>query len=378
MRGRPGMMRLVRILRLASFVTSVCIAIAGCGSGGAPGSLPLTGARSVSVGELHACAVLQDQTAVCWGLNSSGALGDGTTDLPTYPVAVKGLGGIAAIEAGDSRTCAIDGAGALSCWGSNVFGELASGPPSISGTPTPAPVTTLSGSVSMLVSTQHCVCAVLTSGTVECWGEDVLGLGAPDAVSIPPTPLPGLTNVRSLALGDFFGCALLADQTVSCWGSGALGQADGTPLSVSRQPVGVPGLAGVVEISAGKSHACARMTDGTVKCWGSSVGFGLTLGPSPAMLSALAGAVSISSGGSSTCAVLTGGAVRCLGPLGTGQGAVAGVSNATSVSVGTNFACAVISDGTVDCWGDASAAGLGDINRTEMSDSGVKVAAPSK
>jgi alpha-tubulin suppressor-like RCC1 family protein len=210
-----------------------------------------------------------------------------------------------------------------------------------------------------------------------------LGSDANTAV-LPPTPLAGLTNVRMLALGDFFGCALLADQTVSCWGSGALGQthADNDPLSISQQPVTVPGLAGVVEISAGRSHACARLADGTVRCWGSSGGFGLTLDHTgaPTMIGALRGALSIASGGSSTCAVLTGGAVRCVGGLGTSQGRVAGVSNATSVSVGTSSACAVISDGTVDCWGDASAAGLtslGDANRTETSASGVKVAAPS-
>jgi alpha-tubulin suppressor-like RCC1 family protein len=338
------------------------------------------GVRSVSVGDQHACAVLEDQTAVCWGLNAFGALGDGTTDLPTRPVAVKDLGGIAEIAAGESSTSAIDGAGAVSCWGSNVFGELGDGQRSAGPNAMPMLVTALSTPASMIASALHGVCAVLTSGTVECWGENVFGLG-PDAnsVGIPPTPLPGLTNVRAVALGEFFGCALLADQTVSCWGAGALGQTEATVFSVSRQPVAVPGLAGVVEISAGQFHACARLGDGTVWCWGSSESFGLTLDPrgAPTMMGALSGALSLSSGGLSACAVLTSGAVRCLGPLGTGQGPVGGVSNAVSVSVGSSSACAVISDGTIECWGEASTGGPGDVEMTQMSATGVKVAAPS-
>jgi alpha-tubulin suppressor-like RCC1 family protein len=336
------------------------------------------GARAVSVGNLHACAALEDGTGACWGLNSFGALGNGTTDLPIHPVAVKDLGGIQAIEAGQSQTCAIRTDGALFCWGSNVFGELANGPPSVASNPTPVPANRLPDPVAAIArSEEHALCAALTSGSVVCWAEDIFGLGSDTAaVGIAPTPVPGLTNARAVALGDFFGCALLADQTVSCWGSGALGQGDPDHLSVSAKPLPVPGLAGVSEIAAGQSHACARLGDGTVDCWG-SIGFGDTPSGLPVKVDALSGAVSLAAGGSSTCVVRTDGTVRCLGGVSPSSGPIPHVAHAVSVSVGSTSACAVIAGGTVECWGMGSEAGLGDANHTLASDSGLTVVAPS-
>ncbi|WP_348246241.1 hypothetical protein, partial [Salmonella enterica] len=57
----------------------------GCGLACAPGQTCATG-RCVSntglpigVGAAHVCAVQADGSVVCWGLNSSSQLGDGTT-----------------------------------------------------------------------------------------------------------------------------------------------------------------------------------------------------------------------------------------------------------------------------------------------------------
>ena len=42
-------------------------------------------AAAVSVGVIHTCAVLQDGTARCWGYNSNGQIGDGTTTEQVRP-----------------------------------------------------------------------------------------------------------------------------------------------------------------------------------------------------------------------------------------------------------------------------------------------------
>lgn len=49
---------------------------------------------ATSVGGSHSCAVLSDGTARCWGDNSQGQLGDGTTADRPSPVTVAGLTGI--------------------------------------------------------------------------------------------------------------------------------------------------------------------------------------------------------------------------------------------------------------------------------------------
>jgi len=48
-------------------------------------------AKRIAVGGTHTCALLEDETVHCWGLNSSGQLGDGTTTNRNTPVSVIGF-----------------------------------------------------------------------------------------------------------------------------------------------------------------------------------------------------------------------------------------------------------------------------------------------
>jgi alpha-tubulin suppressor-like RCC1 family protein len=52
----------------------------------------LSNATHISAGAEHACAVLDDATARCWGWNGSGQLGDGTSTQRQIPVAVLNIG----------------------------------------------------------------------------------------------------------------------------------------------------------------------------------------------------------------------------------------------------------------------------------------------
>ncbi|KAJ1465945.1 regulator of chromosome condensation 1/beta-lactamase-inhibitor protein II, partial [Baffinella frigidus] len=105
----------------------------------------------------------------CWGRNSNGGLGDGTTTQRLTPVAVTGLGGSAvAIGLGTSHSCALLATGSIECWGNNNRAQLGEG--TTTNRLTPVAVTGLGGSVvSMAVGFCH-ACAVLAAGSVECWG----------------------------------------------------------------------------------------------------------------------------------------------------------------------------------------------------------------
>jgi len=89
-----------------------------------PASDPVS---TISVGTYYACALSGGQ-AYCWGLNSAGQLGIGSTTASTTPVAVSNgvmSGRVTSISAGSTHTCA-SAIGNVYCWGSGSNGQLGS------------------------------------------------------------------------------------------------------------------------------------------------------------------------------------------------------------------------------------------------------------
>ena len=74
--------------------------------------------------------------------------------------------------------------------------------------------------------------------------------------------MTGLTGVVQVAAGDAHTCALLSDGTVRCWGLNTSSQLGNSVGAVSLTPVAVSGLSNVVMISAGGRQSCAVLVDG--------------------------------------------------------------------------------------------------------------------
>ena len=84
------------------------------------------------------CGVTTSGAAYCWGWNGSGQLGTGTSTL-IYPTPVPVSGGLtfATVSAGNLHTCGVTTQGAAYCWGDNSEGELGDGSTTIQLAPVP-------------------------------------------------------------------------------------------------------------------------------------------------------------------------------------------------------------------------------------------------
>jgi alpha-tubulin suppressor-like RCC1 family protein len=243
------------------------------GVDGNPHSTPeqvagLTNAVRVSAGRLHTCAVLADGTARCWGLNSNGQLGDGTTTQRALPTQVVDIGGLVDIAGHYASTCALTQTGLVRCWGLNDNGQIGNGYVSQL---RPMNVYALSGVRTLAqASTSYHQCVTLASGALRCWGNNDAGqLGDNTAADRPyPVQPVGITTAKSISGGFRHSCAVLTDGTARCWGRNAEGQLGDGTTAQRNAPVGVALMSGAVAVGGQYYASCFQLATGAVKCSG--------------------------------------------------------------------------------------------------------------
>jgi len=268
----------------------------------------------------------------CWGANPVGQLGNGTTSPSTMPVKVLGLSnGVQSVATGATHSCALVHNSGAYCWGWNKYGQLGDG--TTTNRSTAVAVTGLPLKLAQIAAADDHSCALLTAGTVKCWGANGSGQLGDGTTSDSSTPVAvtGLTGVVAIALGSGFTCALTGAGAVECWGVNAQGELGDGSTTDSKTPVAVSGLtSGVVSIAAGDAHACAVLVTGPVTCWGDNSGGELGNG--------------------------------VIGGMSTAPVTVAGfTSNGTSLDMHMATAtCALDGNQKPECWGDNSSGELGD------------------
>jgi len=324
---------------------------------GAAGPIALGGsAVEIAAGSQHTCARLTTGAVRCWGFGSSGRLGYanttsiGNNETPSSAGDIILGAAATAIALGTNHTCAVIAGGAVRCWGSNTKGQLGyANTTPIGDTQTPASVipVVVGGAVAQLALGNARTCALLTAGTVRCWGDNATGvLGYGNMITIGDDEDPAAAGdldieighkVTQLTYAGAHGCALLDDGSVRCWGSGTDGQLghgstntignNETPRSAG--PVQVGGT--VTKLAAGANHTCALLSGGGVRCWGLGAGGRLGYGNTATI-------------GDNEL------------PLSAGTVDIGGT--AIDIAAGDSHTCAVLSDRTVRCWGDDHGTGL--------------------
>ena len=195
-------------------------------------------AVAVSAGYQHTCAILDNGDVKCWGYDFYGQLGDGgsntATNAPSSTAINLGTGRTAvSVSAGNEHTCAILDNGDLKCWGYDNRGQLGDGG---SNTNTNAPSSTAidlgTGRTAVAISAgQLHTCAILDNADLKCWGRDMNGqLG--DGGSNNDTNAPSSTAIDlgtgrtavAVSAESLHTCAVLDNGDAKCWGHGLYGQ----------------------------------------------------------------------------------------------------------------------------------------------------------
>jgi alpha-tubulin suppressor-like RCC1 family protein len=277
----------------------------------------LTVAATPVVGGYQTCIQSTLGSVKCWGQNTDGQLGlgsttnrgDGASEMGTnLPAVSLGTGRTSlAIGPGSYHTCALLDNRQVKCWGSNFAGQLGLGDTnnrgdaaSEMGDSLPAVSLGTGRTAKAIEAGGYHSCAILDNSQVKCWGQNTYGqLGIGDTAhrgdaasemgdSLPTVSLGTGRTATQLGAGAFYTCALLDNAQVKCWGSntyGQLGLGDtstrgdaGSEMGDSLPTVSLGAGRSATAIAVGSYHACALLDNSRVKCWGYNVSGQLGLG----------------------------------------------------------------------------------------------------
>lgn len=220
-------------------------------------------ATQFSTGRSHSCAVTEAGGARCWGFNSTGQLGTGNTAQASSAVDVSGLtSAVTAVTTGNQHSCALVNGG-VKCWGFNFKGQLGDG--TNTQRLTPVDVTGLTSGIASISAGLEFTCAVTTAGAVKCWGNNgsgQLGTGTTTNSNVPVDVSGLTTGVANISAGGndntfSHSCAVITSGTVKCWGingSGQLGNGTTTPSLTAVDVSGISSGASLIDIGA--DHSC--------------------------------------------------------------------------------------------------------------------------
>ncbi|CAN5389525.1 hypothetical protein BH09GEM1_BH09GEM1_38910 [soil metagenome] len=339
--------------------------------------------ETISAAEKSSCGLTVSGSAYCWGENTYGELGDGTTTNRNTPVATSGALSFASISASFFHTCGVTRAGDAYCWGNNINGQLGDGTNTTRSTPLAVTGGLKFASIS---SKSNHTCGVTVSGAAYCWGANVdgqLGDGTTTDRNTPTAVNGGLT-FANISAGINHTCGLVVSGAAYCWGFNFYGQLGDGTATTRGTPVAVSGGLSFARISAAFSQTCGMTVSGAVYCWGNNfygqLGDGTTTTRNtPVAVSGGLSFARISAGSYHTCGLTNAGVAYCwgrgtFGEVGDATAtnrstpvAVSGGSTFARISAGAAHTCGLTLSGAAYCWGYNVLGQVGDGTTTDRS-----------
>jgi len=281
----------------------------------------------VSAGRSHAVALRTDGTLWAWGNNSSGQLGDGTTNQRNRPVRIGTATSWAAVSAGSHNTFAVRTDGSLWAWGRKPLSAPHHGEQQfiMDYGNTPVRIGTDTNWAAASADEWHTV-AVRTDGSIWVWGcnfyfyfysqLDIIGVGSGhvgpiqigwetdwaymdiDGITVAVRTgadgslwaRSGASNVRvrrdtdlvSVLVGMGHPLVIREGDTLWTLGGNRIGQLGGFTITNRNIPTRTEVATewGWASVSAGRRHTVAIKANGTLWGWGSNIAgeLGVALG----------------------------------------------------------------------------------------------------
>jgi alpha-tubulin suppressor-like RCC1 family protein len=220
---------------------------------------------------VHTCGLRSNGLIYCWGANSDGQLGDGTTTDHTSPAEISGgFSDWIMVDIDRLHTCGVRSNGRAYCWGSNWAGQLGDG--TITSRSTPTEVSGGYTDWTVLDSEYNTTCGIRKPGRLWCWGrnsEGQIGDGTATNQSTPTEVSGGYTDWITFDNGSRFTCGIRGSGLAYCWGlndTGQLGTGDTTNYSTPHLVSG--GYTDWVYISGDDPETCGIRQNGLRTCWG--------------------------------------------------------------------------------------------------------------
>lgn len=229
---------------------------------------------SVSAGDAHVLAILEDGSLWTWGNNSDGQLGLGQTSDPVHTptqITIENDKKVVYISAGSNYSTAILEDGSLWTWGNNLYGMLGDG--TRIKKPTPQKITIEEGKKVTKTSTaNYCMGAILEDGTFWMWGYNQNGQLGDGTTESPKTTPQKITigegkKAVGISCSQFQTAAILEDGSLWAWGVGCLG-AGVEETSSSPKEISVEAEKKVEAVSLGTDHTMVVSESGTLWAWG--------------------------------------------------------------------------------------------------------------
>ena len=207
------------------------------------------------LGDRFGCALLDDASVGCWGINYYSQLGDGTkTDSPLKMVKVNGVSGATQIANAYYTSCALVAGGAVKCWG-GAYDFL----------PDKSPITVFDSGIIKIKGTVNNICALSNTGKILC----IFG-----SYNRSPIEIAGITDFDIVDTFDSSGYStvnicVIANGALTCRATnekGIVGNGETNPVETLARNIFPSGVTSVV-ISG--THTCA-VANGDLYCWGAN------------------------------------------------------------------------------------------------------------